>query len=113
MENRIQTKIDEIQRKIKNNLDTYDLNQVYNLLNDLDNKLVTCVKVDYEILDFFRSKSNFRIIQDLKDFGFTKLKYKVKGKKRIDIDCLCLLYSIHFGFYYSNAVHNNFWFCFF
>lgn len=86
MENRIQTKLDEIRNKIQKNIASYDLNQVYDLLDHMDDKLVDCVKIDYEILDFFRIKRNFRIIQDLKDFGLKKLKYKVKGKRRVDIE---------------------------
>jgi len=86
MENRIHTKLDEIKNKIQKNIANYDLNQVYDLLDQMEDKLVVCVKIDYEILDFFRSKSNFRIIQDLKDFGLKKLKYEVKGKRRVDIE---------------------------
>ncbi len=86
MENRIHTKLDEIRNKLQKNIANYDLNQVYDLLDQMEDKLVVCVKIDYEILDFFRSKSNFRIIQNLKDFGLKKLKYTVKGKRRVDIE---------------------------
>lgn len=86
MESRIQTKLNEIKNKIQKNITNYDLNQIYNLLDKLDNELGNCVKIDYKILDFFRSKNNFRIIQDLKDFGLKKLKFQAKEKRRIDIE---------------------------
>ncbi|MFW9820857.1 MAG: hypothetical protein ACFFE5_14715 [Candidatus Thorarchaeota archaeon] len=86
MENRIQLKIDEIRKKIQVNFTSYDLNKIYDLLNKLDENLVDCIKIDYKILDFFRNKKNFRIIQDLKDFGQKKLKYEVVGRRRVDIE---------------------------
>ncbi len=78
--------MDEIKSLILNNIESYDINLLFNLINDLKENLSLCVKFDYELLNFFANKKNFRTIADLKRFSQEKIEHKVKKAKRADIE---------------------------
>jgi len=86
VEELILKKIDEMKERILKNIDNYDLNLILDLLNNLNSEISYCIKLNPDILEFFKNKKNFRTIADLKKFGNDKLNYSVKKTKRADIE---------------------------
>jgi len=86
MEKLILSKLNEIKLDIQSKLDSYDLNQINELLIKLDNDIKLCVKISIELLEFYKDKVNFRTIADLRNFSLGKLNYKVKSTRRVDIE---------------------------
>ena len=68
---------------IQNNIAQYDTDQIKALLIKLKEDLNLCVKIDENILNFFK---NFRRIPDLKTFSTSILNHEVKKARRADIE---------------------------
>lgn len=86
MEKSILSKLNEIKSDIQSNLNSYDLNQISELIIKLEQNIKLCVKINNEFLEFFKSKRNFRTIADLRNFSKGKLNHKVESTKRADIE---------------------------
>lgn len=71
---------------IQKNLNFYDINQVYELIIKFKQDLSLCVKIDEQILNFFKGKKIFRTKADLIEFSKKNLNYKVKKTRRVDIE---------------------------
>ncbi|MFX1479364.1 MAG: hypothetical protein ACFFCI_14625 [Promethearchaeota archaeon] len=78
--------MDEIKILIQKNAENYDFELVNNLLIKFKQELEFCVKIDYNILNFFKDKRNFRIKADLVNFSNNKLSHEVKKSTRADIE---------------------------
>ena len=86
IEKSILSKLNEIELDIQSNLNSYDLNQINELLIKLDQEIKLCVKVSKELLEFFKSKRNFRTIPDLRSFSTSKLNHNLGNTRRADIE---------------------------
>ena len=86
MEKSILSKLNQIKTNIQSNLNSYDLNQINELLIKLDQDIKLCIKVSNEHLEFFKAKRNFRTIADLRKFSIEKLNHNLGKTRRADIE---------------------------
>jgi len=79
---------------IQKNSTIYDLRQIQNHLLEFEQRLKSSFKISDSLLNFFKSKKNFRIKADLTTFSNKKLHNKVKKSTRLDIEKELALVSI-------------------
>ena len=62
VEKSIFLKFDEIRSKLRSNFSNYDLNQINELLVSFEQQLKLCIKINDDLLSFFREKSNLELL---------------------------------------------------
>jgi len=79
---------------IQKNSTIYDLKQIQNHLLEFEQRVKSSFKISDSLLNFFKSKKNFRIKADLTTFSNKKLYNKVKKSTRLDIEKELAIISI-------------------